>query len=216
MQPVPQREILVQEVQQHVAAFAVVVAVHRHLAEEETDVRVEDRDGAQAVPQVVEGKEGFCAGTRRLVFGTHERAAQLDGVGKVIADELFREPEHVRCGYAQRAVLACADVGTEQKAVTAQNLLGLRVPHYELAAGRVHQVVFVDIALLARAAAGTAEGYLAQASYFAHHIGARLCVHHIDDIAALVGGAQQAVGGKLRLQYVYRNGGNNRLLSHYR
>ena len=102
-------------------------------------------------------------------------------------------------GYARHTVRAHHHVGAEDKAVTADNELLLRIPHYELAARRRHRVVTVDVTVLAGTAACRAECNLAQASNLAHGVGSVVGVNDIYGVATLVGGAQEFVIGKFVL-----------------
>ncbi len=184
-------EMLVQEVEYHVAALFGIARIHRYFAEKVAHLGVFHREGSQAVPKVVEGIEGFRSGACRLVFEAHERAAELDGERQIVADKFFREAEHVACGYARHQRFGKAYVVAGDEAVASEDEACLGVPHHKLQAGRVHQVEFVDVAVLAGASSGGTERYLAQTSDLAHHIGAFTPVHDINLRVSFVGIAQE-------------------------
>ncbi len=56
-------EILVEEVEYHVAAHRRVARVHGHLSEEIAYLGIDNRERAEAVPKVVESVYGLCAGS---------------------------------------------------------------------------------------------------------------------------------------------------------
>ena len=80
--------MLVEEVEDHVAAATDIGGVHGELAEEVAHVGHDDGECAQSVPEVVEGEEALRAHAGALVGQRDERAAQLDGVGGVLFEEL--------------------------------------------------------------------------------------------------------------------------------
>ncbi len=106
----------------------------------------------------------------------------------------------MRCGEPWLPVVIKRDLVAGQVAVSAYDLLLLRIPHYELLVGIPAGVKLVKVKALARSAAGLPESYLAQTAYLAHHVGGVLPCHYVDVVVALVGVAQLAFGGQLRLQ----------------
>lgn len=109
--------------------------------------------------------------------------------------ELGREAEHVGSGYARHTVDNLY-VLAEDKSVAAENEFQLGIPYNELATGGIHGVEEVDVAVLACAAARGTECDFAQASDFAHRVGSIDGIHHIEQVAAFVGGAEKAVGSE--------------------
>ena len=73
-------EMLVEEVEQHVAALAVVARIHRELPEEIFDLRMQHCKGSEAVPKIVEGENRLRARFRRLIFQPYERAPEFYGL----------------------------------------------------------------------------------------------------------------------------------------
>ena len=196
-------EVLLEEVENHVAAAAYVRRVHSHLAEEILHVRLDDGECAETVPQVVEREEALRSASCALVFERHERAAQLDGVGHIVVDELVGEVEHVACGELRLAVFVKLPVGAEQVSVSADYLLRLGVPHDELLIAVSAGVELVDVHRLAGAAARFAECYLAQSAYLAHHVRRVVCRDDVYLVVALVGHAELALGREFALEQLF-------------
>ena len=82
-------EVEVQERQQQVAAVDGIGGIHRHLAKEVFYLGVDNGEGAQAVPQVVEDEDALGSHTARLVFGSDKRASQFDGSREIVLDKLW-------------------------------------------------------------------------------------------------------------------------------
>ena len=61
-------EVLLQEIENHVAAATDVRRIHRHLAEEILHFRIENRQGAQTIPQIIKGKDALGVGAHILIF----------------------------------------------------------------------------------------------------------------------------------------------------
>ena len=131
-----------------------------------------------------------------LIVHGHEAASQLDGDGHVFLQELRAEIEQVAGGHLRHAVLYL-QVLAVQETVAADYLVTVRIPHYDLSAGIVHGVEFIDVTAQPRASPGVAEGYLAQTAYLAHHVRRIVRVNYIDFIAPLVRVAQELVGRQL-------------------
>ena len=99
-------------------------------------------------PEVVQGVDALRVAAG-LVGRLYERAAQLDGPRKVFAAEPVAEAEVV-LGREVSRVLRRAD----NEAVSADDLLGGRIPDDELVVSVLGQILPVDVDLLARAASG--------------------------------------------------------------
>ena len=68
-------EMLEKEMLYQVACLAVVVRIHRHLAEEIFHVRLFDDEGSESVPKIVKGEQCLCSGLPALIFGSHETSS---------------------------------------------------------------------------------------------------------------------------------------------
>ena len=191
------REIEMQESEQQVAAVNGIVGVHRHLAKEVLDFRMDDGEGSEPIPQVVEGKDAFSANFTRLVFGPYKRSPQLNGIGQVVVKKLLREMKHVRHGDAWCSIFVEPHVLAHDIPVGAYNHLFIGVPHQQLLACRLHKVELVDVAVLACAASRLPKRYLAQATYLAHGIWRVVGVDDIYLVAGLVGLSQQSLRRQL-------------------
>ena len=196
------REMAVEEIEDQVARLGVVRIIHRDLAEEIAQLGVDDRQGAQPVPQVVEDEKTFRGGPCGLILEGDKRAAQLDGVGQDLVNELWREVEEVRGGENWFSLFVTTCVGTADKAITAQDLLILRAPDNQLPIGAGHRIELVDIDRLAGSAPIEAEGDLAQAPDLAHDVGRVLCRDDIDLVARLVRASQTFLFRELCLEQV--------------
>ena len=199
-------EVLVHEIKDHVAALGGVFGIHRDFSEKVAHLGMDHRERSQTVPEIVEGEDGFGSGARRLVFGAHERAPEFYGIWEIVAYERVGKAEQVGCGQTRASVGVKAYVGADYVAVAADDHLVFRVPDYKLAAGRVHQVEGVYVAVLPCASTGSAEGDFAQTAHLAHEVGARTSVEGVYDVSSLVGGAQLIVGSELGFEKrgVYR------------
>lgn len=199
-------EVLLEEVEDHVAATAYVRRVHGHLAEEVLHVGLDDGERAESVPEVVECEEALRSAACALVLECHEGAAQLNGVGHVVVDELLGEVEHVACGELRLAVLVEFPVGAEHVAVAADDLLCLGIPHDELLVAVRAGVELVDVHRLAGAAACLAECYLAQTAYLAHHVRRVVCRDDVYLVVALVSHAELTLGSEFASEQLFADG----------
>ena len=199
-------EVLLEEVENHVAAAAYVRRVHGHLAEEVLHVGLDDGERTESVPQVVECEEALRSAACALVLERDEGATQLDGVGHVVVDELLGEVEHVACGELRLAVLVEFPVGAEHVAVAADDLLCLGVPHDELLVAVRAGVELVDVHRLAGAAACLAECYLAQTAYLAHHVRRVVCRDDVYLVVALVSHAELTLGSEFASEQLFADG----------
>ena len=188
-----------QEIQYHVAALGGIARIHGHLSEKIAYLGMNHRERAETVPQIVENIYGLHARTRTLIFESDKAPAQFYGVRQIVFHKLLREVEHMACGYARASVGVHADVRAADIAVSSENLTAVGVPHYELAAGRVHGVETVNVATQPRAAAGGAECYFTQPPHLAHRVWSTVRIHHIKMVAALVGVAEKAFRGEFTL-----------------
>lgn len=199
-------EVLVEEVEDHVARKAVVGGVHGHLAEEVLGIVEHDGEGGEAVEEVVEGEEALGIGTRGLVLDSNEGAAQLEGAGQVVVDEALGEVEHVGGGEDGLSLGIELHVGTVDVAVAADDLLGIGVPDDELLVGYLHRIVLVDVDTQPCAATSGAEGGLAQTPYLLHYVGSVVGIDDVEVVAATVGVAQAALLGELGLEELFADG----------
>ena len=193
--------MLAQEVQNHVAPLAYVAGVHGHFAEEVAHVGHDDGECAESVPEVVEGDEAFGTHAGALIGQGDERAAQLDGVGHVFAQETLGEMEHVARGQMWLPRLRVQlPLCALQVAVAADDFFVVGVPHDELLVAVLAGVEFVEVAVLARSATGLAEGLLTQTANLAHHVGGIMSRYDEYLVVALIRHAQLTVGRQLALQ----------------
>ena len=187
-------EVFVQECQEQIATFGGIVGIHCHLAEEVFHLGVYHSESSKTVPEVVEGKNCFCTHLGRLVFKTDERATKLYGHREHIAQEVLREVKHVGGGNLRHAIGIEGNVVPKYEAVTADNLLLGRIPHYKLATGHRHHVKFVDVTFLACATTGSTEGNFAQTTKLAHSVRLIMRVDNVYFVVALVGFSQKTFG----------------------
>ncbi len=96
-------------------------------------------------------------------------------------------------GYLRTPFAVEPYVAAAYKSVAAEYQLAIRVPHYQLAARHLHSVVAVDVALLAGATSGTSEGYFAQSSHLAHHVGGVMGIHYIQVVSTFVCRPEEAL-----------------------
>lgn len=89
------------------------------------------------------------------------------------------------------------DIFAENEPVSANDFARLRVPDDHLSAGNgQHGVEFVDIAVETCSASGVTERDFAESADFAHSDGSVESVYHVYFVVALVGSAEETVGGK--------------------
>lgn len=190
-------EVFVEEVEEEVAGLDVEGGVHGDFAEEVLDGGVVDGEGAEAVPEVVEGEEGFAVEAGGLVHGLDEGAAELDHAGEVVAGEGRGEVEEFGGGEVGLAVGVEGEVVAEGVAVAAEDFLLVGVPDDELLVGVPGvDVPLVDVDFFAGAAAGGTEGEFAEAPDFTHEVGGVEGVEGVDFVVGLVGAADEFVVGE--------------------
>ena len=80
-------EVLVEEVQNHVASHSVVAGIHGELAEEVANGWFDDDNSAETIPKIVESKDTFPASKGALVLDGDEATAQLDGPRRIVLHE---------------------------------------------------------------------------------------------------------------------------------
>ena len=97
-------EMLVQKIDNHIPAQAVVRGIHGKLAEKVTHIRFYYGDGSQSIPQVVQGKKSLGTHAAALILQRYERAAQFHCIGGIFLHELVREAEHVAGGQQRLAI----------------------------------------------------------------------------------------------------------------
>ena len=197
-------EMALEEIENHVARLAVEARIHGHLPEEVFQIGDHHCEGAQAVPQVVEGIEAFGELLGALILEGDERTAEFDGLRQEVLDEIVGETEHVSGGQIRLSVGAEGDVGGRQEAVAAQDFAGIGVPHHELVVRFLAGVEFVEIYSFSGSPAGCTKGDFAQTSDFAHHVRCVVVGDDIDLVAGLVGLAEFALGRQLLQQQVTR------------
>ena len=81
-------KMLLEEVENHIAATTDVRRIHRHLAEEILYIRIEHGEGTQSVPEIVESKDTLGILAHILILERDERTAQLHGIWHVFLQEL--------------------------------------------------------------------------------------------------------------------------------
>ena len=106
------------------------------------------------------------------------------------------------CCQLRLSVVAYFPLRAVEIAVSAEYLLLLGVPHYELFVAVVTRVELVEVELLARSSACFAESYLAKSSYLAQGIGSIVGCDDVDFVVALVRHSQLLVGRKLASEQV--------------
>ena len=112
------------------------------------------------------------------------------------------ELKHVTGSYTGRPVGQYRHILAYYEAVSTQNHLSLRIPHYQLPAWRIHQVKLIDVTLFSGTATGVTERDLTQSTYLTHHIGRCVGIDYIYQVAALVGFPQELVMSQFTLQYI--------------
>ena len=90
-----------------------------------------------------------------------------------------------------------------QIAVASDDFLSFRIPDDELLVAVLADVKLVNVHLLACAATGLAESYLAQSTDLTHHVGGVVSRHNIYLVVAFIRQAQLALGSQLALEHFY-------------
>ena len=117
--------------------------------------------------------------------------------------------EHVGCRQDGLSRFIEARFRAQQVAIAAENGFCLGIPDDELLVGILHGVEFIKVQSLAGATTSSAEGYLAQTTNLAEHVGSVLPCDDIHFVVALVGESQTLVLGELAHQDVNGNRGND-------
>ena len=201
--------MLVQEIEQHIAAFSDIRRIHRHLSEEIFDIRPNHCEGAETVPEIIESEQALRSHARALVRQRHKRTSQLNGAVLVFVQKLIAEMEHMSCGNLRLSVITHLPVGAPKEAVTSEYLFFVGIPHHELFVAFLACVEFVDVGLFSRAAACIAESDLTQTTNLLHHIRRVVCRDNINLVLAFVCGAEHTLRSKLTLKHFNRNRGDN-------
>ena len=202
-------EMALEKIEYHVARLTVEAWIHGHFPEEVFQIGDHHREGAQAVPKIVEGIETLGEIVGALVLEGDERAAELYGLREEILDEIIGEMKHVAGGQVGLSVGAERDVRSRQKAIAAQDFTGVRIPHHQLIVGFLARVEFVEVKGFSGTAAGGAKGDFAQTTDFAHHMRGIVVRDDVDLVAGLVGLAELTFGGELLQQEVARYRGDD-------
>ena len=193
-QPVAVGEVFVQEIDERVAGYGLVGAVHRHLPEEVFRFGIQHDECSEPVPEVVQRIDALRVGAR-LIGRLDERTPQFDGVGQVAAPEKIAEMEVVF-----RREMRLPARRADDEAVSAHDLLRRWVPDDQLVVSSLGPVLPVDVRLLSRASAGCAEGDFAQPPHLAHQRGAFGRREDVDFVAGAFRVAHLAVGRQLPQQ----------------
>ena len=193
-------EMLLEEIENHVAATTDVRRIHRHLAEEIFYFRIENRQSAQTIPEIVESKDALGVGTHILIFERNEGTAQLYGIRHILLEELVGEMEHVAGCQLRLSLLIELPVPTQEITVTADNLIGFRIPDYQLLVTVVTKVELIKIHRFARSASRFAESDFTKSTNLFQHIRRIICRNDVNLVMALIGHSQLLVGCKLALQ----------------
>ena len=191
-----------QEIEYHVAPTTVERGVHGHLSQEIFASWIDDRQGSEAIPQVIERKNRLGVLTHVLIVDRNKRTTELHGVGRIVVHKLIGEMEHVGHGHLRLPVVVDLPIIAEKIAVTTDDFLGLRVPNDELSAPIVHGVELVDVCRLSRSSTSCSESNLSEPSYLLHHVGRVLGRNHINLVVALVCCPQFTLMGQLSLEQI--------------
>ena len=197
--------MLLEEVENHVATTTDVRWIHRHLAKEILHLWVKHSQGAQAIPEIIQGKDALAVLANILILNRNERTAQLHGVRHVILQELVGEMEHVAGGELWLALLVELPVPTQQITVTTDNLVGLRIPDDELLIAVVAKVEFVKIHRFPGSTASLTESDFTKAPNLLQYIWRVICRNDVNLVMALIGHAKLLVGSQLALQQLAVN-----------
>lgn len=111
-------KMLLKEVQNHVASTTMIAGIHSHLAKEVLHIRHHHCQRSQSVPQIIQRKQTFTAGTCRLIFQRHKRASQLNGLRQIFLYKRIREMKHVRSSQNRSPRFVKAHIRSKQIPVT--------------------------------------------------------------------------------------------------
>src|SRR5699024_1811778 len=159
-----------------------------------------DDERSEPVPQIVERVQTLRI-ARALVTRLHERPPQLDGMGQYLPAEPVAETEIMFRG----KVPGIFGIGDDVP-VTSQNFACHGVPYEQLRIAVRREVLLVYVRTVPRPAPRLAESQLAQTADFPHDIRRVAGLHRIDEIARIVGRAQQALRSELLLYEFPRYG----------
>ena len=90
---------------------------------------------------------------------------------QVLIDELLGKVELMGTCHDRLIVFVKCCIRAEKETVATDNRLIVRIPYNQLLIGIFHHVILIQIHLIARGAAGFAEGQLPKPSDFGDHIG---------------------------------------------
>ena len=164
-------KMLLQEIKYHVTSPADIRRVHRHLTEEILEIRIENGQCTETIPQVVQGEDAFGVAAHVLIFQRHERPSQLYGIGHIVLKKLIGEMEKVAGGQLRLPIVVQFPVGTVLIPIASDNLIRFGIPHNQLLVTVVASVEFIDIHGLSGASASGTKGNFAQSSNLLHHVG---------------------------------------------
>ena len=102
----------------------------------------------------------------------------------------------MRGGNVRHPVGADFHVLAQNKAISTHYFAAVGIPHYQLAAGHLHRVIFIDVAVFACASTSCAKRYLAKSSQFTHGVWRIEGIYHIYFVASFIGGAQKSFFGE--------------------
>src|SRR5690606_29377499 len=85
------RKVVVHEMQQKITAFTIITGVHRYFSEKIADLRIDDYQGAQPIPDIVQSKKPLARIYRWLKVGLYPAAPQFNRVRQVVRNETIRK-----------------------------------------------------------------------------------------------------------------------------
>lgn len=196
------------EGKEHIAGTSAVGGIHRHLSEEVFYLGMEHCKSAKTIPKIVEGKKSLCSLARRLILQRHKRASELKSVREIILKKFVGEMEKMPRS-DMRCTIGCElHVGTEYESVSTDDLLGGRIPYYELTARIGHDVEFVDITLQTGATPRIAKGYLTQTPYLPHGVRGTVGIHDVNFIVAFIATTQHTRRSEFGTEQLAGHGGD--------
>ena len=113
--------------------------------------------------------------------------------------------EHVRCGKQRLAIAVKLDVRSEDVAISAEDLLCLRIPYDQLLVRVFHSIELIDIHRQTASASRVSECLFAESADLHHDIRGVMVVDHVDLVMTFVCISQFLSWGKLSLEDIHIN-----------
>jgi hypothetical protein len=167
-------KMVAEKIKEEVTGFAVEREVHGSFAEEIFQGGVDNGEGTEAVPEIVEDKDtaaGALAASGNLILASDERAPKFNGTGKVVLNELIGEPKKVRGSKARLPVTVQTDIGAAEKTVAAEDTLFVGRPDDKLPVTVRHGVVGINIAGITGTTPVGTESSLPETADLPHNVG---------------------------------------------